>query len=77
MEYTVTENQTIIDLAVQLYGNAGAVGHLLGLNPQLTGRDPAWELSGLLPPGTVVYYDDEGADKRVLNELGGKLVINE
>ena len=77
MKYTVVENQTIIDLAIQLYGKAESVERLLELNPQLTGRDPAWEISNFLTPGSVIEYDEEGSDKRALKELDGKKIISE
>lgn len=77
MKYTVKENQTIIDLAIQLYGKAEAVEQLLELNPELTQRDPAWDLTESLTPGTEINYDEEGSDKRTLNELYGKIIISE
>lgn len=77
MKYTVNENQTIMDVAIQLYGKAEAVVQLFSLNPQLTGRDPAWDITESLTPGSVVLYDEEEIDKNVLKELDGKLIISE
>ncbi len=77
MQYTVKEDQTLIDLAVQLYGSAEAVDNLLELNPQLTDQDPAWNIDALLVVGSIINYDEENVDKRILKELDGKLIINE
>ena len=77
MEYTVKENQTLIDLAIQLYGKASVVDHLLELNPQLMDRDPAWNIDSMLTVGSTINYDDQDVDKRTLKELDGKLIINE
>lgn len=65
------------DLAIQLYGKAEALERLLALNPQLTGRDPAWDITESLTPGSVIFYDDEDSDKNVLKELDGKIIISE
>lgn len=77
MQYKVEKNQTIVDVAVQLYGKAEAVERLLLLNPQLTGRDPAWDITESLTPGSVIFYDDEDSEKSVLKELDGKIIISE
>ncbi|WP_297096365.1 hypothetical protein [uncultured Draconibacterium sp.] len=77
MTYTVKDNQTITDLAIQLYGTVEAVERLLTLNPQLTGRDPAWNITDSLTPGSVIYYDEEESNKNVLKELDGKTIISE
>ncbi len=77
MEYTVKDNQTIFDLAIQLYGKAESVERLLELNQQLTGRNPAWNITDSLTPGTVIYYDDESNDKRTLKDLNGRIIISE
>ncbi len=76
-KYTVVENQTIIDIAIQLYGKADAVEQLLDLNPQLTKRDPAWDMTNSLTTGSVIIYDDEDCDKKVIKELDGKVIISE
>ena len=77
MQYKVEKNQTIVDVAVQLYGKAEAVERLLALNPQLAGREPAWDITESLTPGSVIFYDDEDSEKSVLKELDGKIIISE
>ena len=77
MKYTVKENQTIIDLAIQLYGKPGAVERLIRLNPELADRDPAWDIDAPLVPGSTINYEEEGNEKRVLKELDGKVIISE
>jgi hypothetical protein len=77
MKIKTVENQTIIDLAIQLYGSAEAVERLLSLNTQLTDSGFDWEITDVLPEGTVINYEEEGSDKKVLKELDGKLIISE
>jgi hypothetical protein len=77
MNIEVKEGQTIIDLAVQLYGTAEAVGRLLSLNSQLTDNNFDFDISESLTPGSFINYDEQDADKRTLKELDGKLIISE
>jgi len=65
--YTVIKNQSIVDIAVQLYGNVDAVTELLSLNPGIFGGGipgftqqlPAeCDLALAILPGTVLSYDD-------------------
>lgn len=77
MKYTVKDNQTIIDLAIQLYGTADAVERLLLLNSDLTTRNPAWDMTDSITPGTEVTYDEEGTEKLIVKELDGKIIISE
>ena len=77
MNIEVKEGQTIIDLAVQLYGTAEAVARLLSLNPQLTDNDFDFDISESLTPGSFINYDEQDPDKRTLKELDGKLIISE
>jgi hypothetical protein len=77
MNIEVKEGQTIIDLAVQLYGTAEAVARLLSLNPQLTDNDFDFDISESLTPGSFINYDETDSDKRTLKELDGKLIISE
>lgn len=78
--YTVQKNQSIIDVAIQLYGNVDAVPELLRLNGQLLGgRTETWELatayacdiSRPLTVGMVLNYDERSNMRNglVLNRL--------
>ncbi len=77
MKIEVKESQTIIDLAVQLYGTAEAVGRLLTLNPELIENEFEYNISDSLTPGSFINYDEQDQDKRILKELDGKLIISE
>jgi hypothetical protein len=77
MKIEAKENQTLIDLAIQLYGNADSVTRLIALNPQLTESAFEFEVSGVLAQGTEVYFDDVDIDKKILKELDGKSIISE
>ena len=77
MKIEVKESQTIIDVAVQLYGTAEAVEQLLSLNPQLIENEFDFEISESLIPGSFINYDELDRDKRILKELDGKLIISE
>ncbi|MDX9703944.1 MAG: tail protein X [Candidatus Auribacterota bacterium] len=77
MKITVLEGQTLTDIAVQVYGDPGAVAPLLDLNPELAASDPAFDISASLPEGTVLTYGTEGQNKKALKELEGRKVISE
>ncbi len=79
MKKYIVENatQTIIDLAIQLYGNAELVDQLLLLNPVLLDSEPAFNLSDFLPVGLEINYNEDLRELRILNELNGKIIINE
>lgn len=84
MEITVKDNQTILDLAVQYYGNIEAVGELLHNNPQVANDKAAVVLEGYEPgdfwphiklkPGQVIRID---TDSRLMKKnVTGKITKN-
>lgn len=73
------DNQTIYDLAVQHYGNVGAVGEILRLNPELEndlkGMDDDREVFNFYYPvkgGSVVVID---MDSDVMNKSIVKEIV--
>lgn len=78
--YTTLDNQSLIDLAVQLYGNTDAITELINLN-DLTGKmelPPTMDsneidLAYSLKQNTVILYDENSANvnKAMLQRLHG------
>lgn len=82
--YTVLKNQSIVDVAIQLYGNVDAVPELLALNADVLGLGSdtltiaEWkkmgdrDLGNALKTGMVLNYDETSSlrNSLVLNVLG-------
>lgn len=68
---TTIQNQTVLDLALQLYGNADAVGELLALNRFPDNDVSGFNVAKLIGAGVTVSYDETSSlmNKRVLQEL--------
>lgn len=83
--YTTVKNQSIIGLAVQLYGNVDAFRELLELN-DLAGKmhqslalgAEEVDLAFSLLPGTTITYDDESElrDERALADMNGRVIVD-
>jgi hypothetical protein len=52
-------NQSLYDLALQLYGNVDAIIELLALNPEYTATGP--DLADAVPERTTINYDETSA----------------
>lgn len=69
--------QTLIDIAIQEYGNAEAVAILIKNNPQLITDSVEFELTGDVDAtGMVIRDEDDLKDKKVLKELDGKVIVS-
>ena len=66
-----SNNQTVHDLALQLYGNADAVGELLVLNSFSVNDVSGFNVAMPIGAGVTVSYDETSSfmNKRVLQEL--------
>lgn len=82
--YTVTGGQTLLGLALQLYGNSEAIKEILLLN-DLTGKmdngagtTDEVDLSANIIAGTEIIYDDASAlrNSAVLAGLAGRIFID-
>ena len=70
-------NQTLIDIAVQEYGNAEAVDILIEDNPGLIADSVEFELTDDVDAtGLVIREEDDLKDKKVLKELDGKIIVS-
>lgn len=70
--------QTLIDIAIQHYGNQEAVPILIDDNPDLITDSVEFELTGdLSDPDSLTFRDeDDLKDKKVLKELDGKIIVS-
>lgn len=69
---------TLIDIAIQEYGNPEAVAVLIEDNPGLFPNDREFELTADVPNAETLTVRDEDVvkDKKVLKELDGKIVVS-
>lgn len=72
MKAKAVTNQSILDVAIQLYGSVGALRKVLDDN--ITGN---FELGGAVTPKTELVYDieDDAVNKRVLRRLNNRYVM--
>lgn len=83
------KGQTIIDIAIQEYGNIEAVMELVDNNPQLWGVNdyPAgslvddfcdFDLALPIMQGTKIYVDDDSSLMKmtIIKEMNGKQIIS-
>lgn len=72
MQVNAVKNQSLLDLAIQVYGNSNALAQVLADNVK-----GDFELSAGLIPGTQFSYDIENgmANKRVLRRLNGQFIM--
>lgn len=69
--------QTIIDIAVQSYGNPEAVAMLIADNPELITDSVEFELTGDIDAtGLIIRDEDDLMNKKVLKELEGKVIVS-
>lgn len=66
----VNQGQSLMDVAIDQYGDSSYVFQLLADNPGLG------EIGDLLPAGTSVWVDSIEAEKRTENEFGMASVVN-
>lgn len=81
--YTTVKGQSIIALAVQLYGNVDAIKELLELNDFTNKIDTAdnnsWvDIGYRLKSGESINYDDTSSlrNEDFLNELNGRVILD-
>lgn len=67
----------LIDIAIQEYGNQEAISLLIKDNPQLFANDREFDITKSLPDNVFIAVRDEGRNKKVLKELGGKVIVSE
>lgn len=83
-QYTTVKNQSIIGLAVQLYGNVDAIVELMELNDlqdkihqpgSLTGEI---DLGFSLKPGMEIQYDETSKlyNKATITDLNGRIITD-
>jgi hypothetical protein len=67
----VLSQQSIIDMAMQCYGNIDAIDELIELNPALCSDGNELDISASLLPGIVIYYNEASPlrNQSVINEL--------
>ena len=70
--------QTLIDIAIQHYGNPEAVKILIDDNPQMVTDSVEFELTDDLadPDSLIIRDEDDLKDKKVLKELNGKTIVS-
>lgn len=68
MEVIIKDNQTVLDIAVQHYGNAAAVAEILWNNPQLTNDIPAVIMEGYEPGDFYPHIKLKPGQKATIDE---------
>lgn len=66
LTYIVQKDQTLMDVALQLYGSCEAASHLVDNNYDLLNDHT---IGASLPVGMVLQYDYDGEDREVTSQL--------